>query len=114
MHQQIYEKLKSVAINVETAYYNEVAPLANLDMSKPDHRTKLGKILCEISEYEHEQKRPMLSAVVILKDKNMPGKGFFDLARELGKYKDKDDFRFFLKELVKVHDYWREQKKTKN
>ena len=41
-------------------------------------------ILGEISTYEHEHSRPMLSVLVFHADDGMPGDGFFNLARKLG------------------------------
>jgi len=106
MHHVIYDKLKSIAKEQKCIYYSEIAPLANLDMDSPADRNKISEILGEISSYEHEHGRPMLSAVVIHKENNIPGKGFFTLARELDLYSGNDDWNFFISELRKVHEYW--------
>ena len=107
MHKAIYEKLKAVAKAQDLTSYAEIAPLAGLDMEKPDDRNKLAEILGEISTHEHEQKLPLLSAVVILKGQNIPGQGFFNLAKELGVYTGHDNLKYFIQELRKVHDYWK-------
>jgi len=107
MHQAIYEQLKSVAQQGNVTTYSDIAPLANLDMGNQADRNKIGEILGEISTFEHEHKRPLLSVIVIHRDNNMPGQGFFNLARELGIYKGSDDFLFFVNELRRVHDYWK-------
>ena len=91
MHKDIYQKIKSVARNQDIVFYGEIAPLAGLDMSSPDDRIEIGHLLGEISRYEHMQGRPMLSAVVVHKDNNKPGSGFFELAHELGVYDGMDD-----------------------
>jgi hypothetical protein len=44
----------------------------------------IGKILAEVSSYEHAHGRPMLSALVVRKHSRRPGKGFGELARYLG------------------------------
>lgn len=106
MHKAIYEKLKDVARKESTVYYSEIAPLAGLDMSNPADRNRIAEILGDISTYEHDNHRPMLSAVVILQDSNKPGKGFFTLAKELGLYAGSDDDVFFSSELTKVHAAW--------
>lgn len=110
IHQQIYERLKEVAKNGDLITYGEIAPLANLNMENPDDRNKLADILGEISTYENEQGRPMLSSIVVLAGDNFPGQGFFKLARQLsllhGK-KDDEEFAFFAKEVKKVHAYWK-------
>jgi hypothetical protein len=110
MHQGIYTKLKSVAKSQGITTYSEIAPMAGLDMANPDDRNKMGELLGEISTFEHNQKppRPLLSAVVIHRDNNIPGKGFFTLARDLGlQSATTDDLLFFIGELRRVHDYWR-------
>ncbi len=56
-----------------------------LNMSKnPDDRTIIGKILDEISTYEYENDRPLLSSLVLrLSDKD-EGEGFYKLCQKLG------------------------------
>jgi hypothetical protein len=67
----------------------------------------LGHILGEISKEEDEKGHGMLSALVIGKDSNMPGKGFFVLAKGLGK-SFIDDMTFWQEELKKVYAAWHE------
>ena len=110
MHKAIYEKLKETAKNRQTVTYTEIAPLAGLDMSIPVHRDQIGDLLGEISETENKNDRPMLSVIVIHRNNNMPGKGFFKLAKELGLYsivRFRDDISFFSFELNRVFDYWK-------
>jgi hypothetical protein len=106
MHKDIYQKIKSVAQNQEIIFYSDIAPLAGLDMSSPDDRLEIGHLLGEISRYENIQGRPMLSVVVVHKNNNRPGSGFFELAHELGVYDSLDDDSFFIKELKRVYSYW--------
>lgn len=108
MNELIYDKLISVARSQNVTTYSEIAPLAGLDMSNPDDRNRIANILGEISTHEHEKGRPLLSAVVIHRDNNIPGHGFFTLARELGLHRDTDDRMFFINELRRVHDRWKE------
>jgi hypothetical protein len=107
MQNAIYEQLKTIARAGSVTAYSEIAPLAGLDMSNPDDRNKIGEILDEISLFEHEHGHPLLSTVVIHKDNNMPGQGFFKMARRTGVYRGTDDFMFFVNELRRVHDYWK-------
>lgn len=109
MHQEIYERLNHVASAQDIVYYSEIAPMVRLNMANADHRVAMGKILEKISTHEHQQDRPMLSAIVINYEAHIPGTGFFDLARRLGKHSGNDDLRFFLRELRRVHDYWRDK-----
>ncbi|MDG0870197.1 hypothetical protein GKO48_11335 [Candidatus Lucifugimonas marina] len=80
LHAAIYEKLVEVAKSRTVTFYSDIAPLAGLDMIDPDHRTQISSILGRISTYEHQLGHPMLSAVVLLKEKNSTGEGFFSLA----------------------------------
>ena len=107
MHQQIYERLVLVARQQDVVTYTDIAPLAELSMDNEADRLRIGGILGEISSSEYRQDRPLLSAVVIHRDNNIPGLGFFTLARELGLYHGDNDFMFFAQELRRVHDYWR-------
>jgi hypothetical protein len=106
MHKEIYDKLKAVAKAGHVTHYSEVAPLAGLDMSLQEDRNKIATILDEISTFEHQQGHPLLSAVVIHKDDNIPGQGFFTLAKRLGLHEGEDNYLFFIQELRRAHDYW--------
>lgn len=71
-------------------------------------RNKIGEILGEISIYEHDHGRPMLSAIVVLAGIGCPGEGFYNLARHLGLHHDHGEFadmEFFVQEVKKVHSY---------
>jgi len=109
MHQAIYERLKSVARAGAYVTYTDIAPLAGLDMSNPDDRNKIGELLGEISIHEHQQGHPLLSVIVIHRENNIPGHGFFQLARELNLYSGRDDLLFFIQEFERVRHFWRNQ-----
>lgn len=106
INQRIYEKIKQVAQYGDTTTYAAIAPIAGLDMENPDDRNTLGAILDEINNNEHTNGRPMISAVVIRADRNIPGEGFFTCARNLGLYSGNNDLRFWLEELRRVHNFW--------
>lgn len=109
MNKAIYEKLKGIAKAQDTIAYGEIAPLAELDMSRRNDRKAISAILGEISTLEHEQGHPLLSAVVVLAETNMPGQGFFTLAKDLGLHVGTNDLTFFSHELDKVHRFWAEE-----
>ncbi len=70
------------------------------------HDLRLFTMLAEISTAEDKIKQPLLSAVVVHKDGDQePGKGFYELARSLGKVVI-DDHIFWIEELNRVFDYW--------
>jgi hypothetical protein len=110
MNQIIYETLKQVARAGSLLNYTDVGTLVGLDMDNPDHRNEMSNLLDEISLSEHRQGRPLLSVVVIRKDLNKPGNGFFDLAKRLGLYKghnDIDQVVFFSQEFQRATECWR-------
>jgi hypothetical protein len=83
LHRTIYEELKRLAKREEMTHYSAIAVLAGLDMDNPAHRDEMRQLLGKISTYEHQQGRPMLTAIVVHKQDNIPGDGFFELARHL-------------------------------
>jgi len=106
MHEQIYQYLQEVAKRRDCATYAEVAQMANLDPALDIDRAKFGEILAEISTHEHQQGRPLLSAVVLYGQGEEMRPAFFRLARELGVNRGSDDLEFFIEELRRVHEYW--------
>ena len=107
MKEQIRDMLIKAAKNRKVVHYAEVGKLLNFSMDNPSHRVELGSILGEISTEEHESERPLLSAVVVHREDYLPGEGFFNLARELGKQRpDEDNDTFYANELKRVFDAW--------
>ena len=104
--QAIHEELLRIAKIGGYVNYSDVAPLADLNMELAHDRNQIARILDGISQSEHDAGRPLLSAVVIRKDENTPGNGFFTLAKRLGLHPGGDNLEFWLAELRRVHDYW--------
>lgn len=111
---EIRHTLKETALGEMTVGYQELANMCELglDLRRIDHRNALSKVLGEISTKEVKAGRPMLSAVVVLKDEfgnnTTPGWGFFDLAKELGRQKTKEpDFVFYGRELKALFSTWK-------
>lgn len=105
----IYQELTKVAQSGNITYYSDIAPLVGLDMGLPPDRNRIADILDEISRDEHANGNPLLSAVVILKDENIPGQGFFTLAGSLNLYAGDDKVQFWIQELRRVHNHWSRQ-----
>jgi len=61
------------------------------------------ELLCEISRATHHKCGVLLSAVVVHQDDALPGAGFFQLARELGRDVE-DDEMFHQIALREAHD----------
>jgi len=104
--QIVYEQLKKIARNQKTTSYSEMGELVGLDMSTDIGRIRIAQILDDINRHEDNEGRPLLSAIVIRKDYNMPGTGFFDCAIALGRYNGNDDIVFWTRELNEVLKYW--------
>ena len=94
----------------EPIYYTDLLNRAGLDwdMTKPYMRGQLGHLLGSISAYEHAHDRPMLSSVVVSKDKLSQSDGFFKLAEELGHGNWQDLKKSFwgLQEMNRTFDFW--------
>ena len=102
----IYQEIIQVAKSGGITHYSDIAPLIGLSMDSPADRNILSNILDKISTNEHENGKPFLSSVVILKDKNIPGCGFFKMAQKVGLYNGSGEVESWVKELRRVHDYW--------
>jgi len=107
----LWLELINVAKKEDILYYSDVAKMLNLDLGNPDDRNnKLYQELAEINRYEHERKRPLLTAVVVKMHSKPPisGQGFFDVAFELEVKKAGEDTQLFHgKELGNVYRFWR-------
>ncbi len=110
MNRVVYERLQEVARNQSLTAYEDVAALANLDMHFAHDRDEISRILDEISTFEHSQGRPLLSAIVVHKEREnfgIPGKGFFTMARRLKRlHPGEDEKNFWRGEVSRVHREW--------
>ena len=107
MHQAVYDELRRVANRQEMTTYGAIAPLAGLDMNNPADRDAMRRLLGDISTHEHRNGRPLLTAVVVHKQDNVPGHGFFELAQQLGLLRpEADQLAFFCREVARVHAQW--------
>jgi len=101
--------LVEIAKRKRTIAYSAVAANITHIICLDAHDPRLGYLLGEISEKEHFEERGMLSVLVVHLSGDMkPGKGFFELAGELG-YDVSDKVKketFWIDELKKVYNYW--------
>ena len=112
MRNDIYKKLIQVARSQSLISYEDLNVQLNLGLSfgMPPDRDLIGTWLGEISEYEVNEGRHMLSALVGHKEGQGvgdPGKGFYEYAIELGVYSGGDDLGFWASEVKWLHDYWK-------
>ena len=112
MNTRVREKLIEIASRKNIIHYQQLCNdcFLKLDMyNNPDDRKEIGRILGEISTYEFENDRPLLSAVVI-STTGEEGDGFYKLCEELGITSDwrklKRDEVFAVQEIQKCHDFW--------
>lgn len=88
-----------------TIAYSELAEQVQAIPLQP-HSAAMDGILGDLSEEEDTYGRGMISVVVVHKEGDKrPGKGFFDLAKELG-YDVSDRESLWIQQFMKVHDYW--------
>lgn len=104
MRSDIRSRLIQVARNGEIIFYRELGI---------GRGRAAGAILCDISEYEHNNHRPLLTAVVVNKAKGMPSPGFWNLSGLPGNLTDKQRPVFWAKEVLKVIEYWQKHPNEK-
>ena len=110
----VYSELITTARHRGTVTYQEIALIMGLPLRGSHMGKQVGSMVGAISEDEHAQGRPMLSAIVVRKS-GEPGQGFFRLARDLGKLQTQDKdakHRFWKKEVAAVHATWQKQFKS--
>ena len=106
----VYCRILQAARQGQTIVYGDIAKIMGLPPSGHHMASEVGQILGEISEDEHVNGRPMLTAVVVSVD-GMPGQGFFTCARQLGKlHEDSRDAErhFWESEKAAVFETWRD------
>ena len=90
----------------QTISYSKLAEMVR-SISFDAHDHSFHALLGEISEEEQENGNGMLSVLVVHKNgPQMPGTGFFELARELG-YEFSDEEEFWIKEFNNVLSRYR-------
>ena len=86
------------------AYSEFVKKIHSIQLEPHDFR--LFGLLGEISKEESKAGRGMLSALVVIKDENIPGSGFFELVKQLG-YDTKDHDTFWAEEVNRIYAAWK-------
>lgn len=101
----------------QTVTYQKLSDDCELGLNMRDNpydRKILGKILGDISIYEYKNnKRPLLSALVVRAGDNYEGDGFYKLAEELGfgKWQNlKKESVFEVKQIRECIDFWSDDK----
>ena len=96
--------LIEIAKKQDTIPYSELVKRVQI-ISLEASSYGLADMLGEISTAEDATGRGMLSVVVVHKEDNLPGKGFFELAKILGRdVSDKE--KFWVDEVKRVYSSW--------
>ena len=115
-YEQVRAEMIKAAKREDTILYTDIASIMGLPSSGHYMSREVGHMSGEISEDEHSQGRPMLSAVAVSVRTRIPGSGFFDLARSLGKLQDSSgqaERHFWEEEKVAVYVAWQEDLQVK-
>lgn len=86
----IREKLIEFASRSELVCYSDLVPDVLCDSRRMN---RLSKILTQISKMEWEDKKLLLSSIVVLKGTKTPGVGYFELCAELNASTDYEDMQ---------------------
>ena len=108
MNDILYARLTQAARDKKFVSYADLSAAIELSLTDAAGLNKLSILLEEIADHELSARRPLLAAIIVNENSNMPGSGLFDYAKRKGlmKPKDKDKLAFFLAEAKKVHDFW--------
>lgn len=85
--------------------YKELANSIGMDVSSASLRRELGGLLGDLSSYSFDNGMPLISALVVRKDADRPGNGFYTLYEEKKGIKIKDKDIVFIDELNKILQY---------
>lgn len=103
--------LIDVAKKQQITHYQDLCDNCKLglDMSNPSDRNKVGAILGDILEFEHNNQRPLLSALVVHKGDQKIGYGFFEICESLGimNAKTLEANEFGIIQVSACHEFWR-------
>ena len=114
MNAKVRTHLIEIARKGKTITYQELSDQCKLGLIMRESefaRAEIGRILGEISTFEHNHKRPLLSSLVISKGDNYQGDGFYKLAEELGYgswKKLKNDISFEIGQMNACYAFWKE------
>lgn len=113
MNEKVRAVLIDLARKAKTITYQELSDQCELGLFMRESefaRAEIGRILGEISAFEHINGRPLLSSLVITKGDNYQGDGFYKLCEELGFgnwKKLKADISFEIGQMNACYDFWK-------
>jgi len=110
INKKVYDKLKVIANRQETITYSQFASDCDIPYTSIDERNEFHHLIGEISKFEVQYSRPMLSVLVHHKGdiQRTPGKGFFNLADELNQRKEGEtDLQLQYRIIKECWNYWK-------
>jgi hypothetical protein len=99
--------LQRVAAQAPTITYQALAN--ELQLSPPNTILQVTTLLEELMRADAKAHRPFIAALVVSKrPPYLPGRGFFQLAAELGRFSgvDEEAHAFHAQELLRAQRYW--------
>lgn len=115
MNENVRNHLIEIARKGKTITYQELSDQCKLGLIMRESvfaRAEIGRILGEISTFEHNNNRPLISSLVIGKGDNYQGDGFYKLCEELGfgKWeKLKNDIAFEIGQMNACYEFWKNE-----
>lgn len=100
-------RLQRVADQAATITYQALA--SELQLSPPNTILQVTKLLEELMREDAETHRPFITALVVSKrPPYLPGRGFFQLAAELGRFSGVEEQApaFHAQEVLRAQGYW--------
>jgi hypothetical protein len=99
--------LQRIAAQFTRITYQELA--SKLQLSPPNTIQQVTTLLEELMREDAAANRPLIAALVVSKRPPcLPGRGFFQLAGELGRFSgvDEEAHAFHAQELLRAQRYW--------
>lgn len=114
MNETVRKHLIEIARKGKTITYQELSDQCKLRLIMRESefaRAEIGRILGEISAFEYNNSRPLISSLVISKGDNYQGDGFYKLCEELGFgnwKKLKNDISFEIGQMNACYEFWKD------
>lgn len=114
MNEKVRTHLVEIARNGKTITYQELSDKCKLGLIMRESeyaKAEISRILGQISVFEHNNGRPVISSLVISNGDNYQGDGFYKLSEELGFgnwKKLKADISFEIGQMNASFDLWKD------
>ena len=115
MNQEVRKFLIDQCVKGQPIYYEAVGQMLGLNLALDPDRHILSKTLGEISAFEYNNDRPLISSIAIYKQKNDHGYGFYNLCEELkiGKASHLSEQLFGFTQIEECKRFWKKPENYK-